>query len=557
MSHAIIPADANGGILVCDEGLSVWGGVNAKTGVIQDAQHPQHGQGLAGRIVLMPTSRGSCSGGGVLMSLLMAGRGPAALVFREAEEILTLGAVVARRMFGLDLAVLRLDPADYDALAAQLRAEIRRDRIIADGVTLPLRANAAPPLALSAADEAMLSGAHGLALQLAMEIMTDMARAQGAERLIDVSRAHIDGCHYAGPAFLSFAERMAGLGARTRIPTTMNAISVDHANWRAQGVDPAFGEPAARVADVYVAMGVQPCFTCAPYHLADRPGPGEDIGWSESNAVIFANSVLGARSAKHSDFLDLCMAMTGRAPQSGVYLEDGRRARRIVDAAYPDGADDAYWPLLGWLLGKASPDRIPLVRGLEQAAPTEDDLRALCAAFGTTSAAPMLHVAGATPEADLPPAPDADHVAISTADFSNAWRGFNPGGGRIELVAIGSPHAAADECRAFLSFLNNRKCNEEVSVIITLGRSVGDNIAKDGTADALKRLGVKLVSDVCWCLISEPVFPPSARVVITNSGKYAHYGPGLSGRQVRFGGLAACAEAAVTGFANSAAPGWM
>lgn len=556
MSKLIVPADAAGDIIVCDEGLSFWGGVNAETGVVQDALHPQGGASLAGKILMMPTSRGSCSGGGVLISLAMIGKAPAALVFREDEDILTLGAIVAARMFDLKIAVLRLSPSDYAALSQQTSATIHGEQVRAGPLTLSLT-RPADNLALNNNDQHMLTGAAGPANRLAMEILTDMARASGAERLIDVTRGHIDGCHYAGPAFLAFAERMVEIGAAVRIPTTMNAISVDHANWRAQGVDPAFGEPAARVADAYVAMGVAPSFTCAPYHLADRPALGEDIAWSESNAVIFANSVLGARSVKHSDFLDLCMAMTGRAPQSGVYLQEGRRARRIVDVVKPAGADDAFWPLLGWLLGMASPDRIPLVRGLEGAAPSEDDLRAMCAAFGTTSAAPMLHVAGVTPEADLPPTPDTDHATLEASDFETAWRGFNSGEASVDLIAIGSPHAAENECRDFLKHLNGRRCADDVSVVITLGRGVLKKITKDGAANALKRLGVTLVSDVCWCLISEPVFPPSARVVMTNSGKYAHYGPGLSGREVRFGGLAACAEAAVSGVANSAAPDWM
>lgn len=556
MSHLIVPADATGDILVCDEGLSVWGGVNADTGVIQDALHPQCGEAIAGRIVMMPTSRGSCSGSGVLLSLAMVGRGPAALVFREDEDILTLGAIVAARMFDLKIAVLRLSAADYEALSAQTNASITRNHVKAGAMTLTLT-SPTTDLALSDHDKTMLTGGDGPATQLAMEILTDMARASGAPRLIDVTRGHIDGCQYAGPAFLAFAERMAEIGAKVRIPTTMNAISVDHANWRAQGVDPSFGEPATRVADAYVAMGVQPTFTCAPYHLPDRPTLGEDIAWSESNAVIFANSVLGARSVKHSDFMDLCMAMTGRAPQSGVYLEDGRRPRRIVDVVRPDGADDAYWPLLGWLLGMASPDRVPLVKGLEDTAPSEDDLRAMCAAFGTTSAAPMLHIAGVTPEADLTPAIDADQAAIKGADFRRVWRQFNPGPTPIDLVAIGSPHAAAAECRDFLKLLNNQSCDTSTSAIITLGRDVRRQIEQDGTAEDLRRLGVTLVSDTCWCMITEPVFPPDARVVITNSGKYAHYGPGLSGREVRFGGLAACAKAAITGNSEGALPVWI
>ncbi len=555
MSHIIIPAFAEGDILVCDEGLSFWGGVNADTGDIQDALHPQFGECLADRIVMMPTSRGSCSGSGVLLNLMLNGAGPAALVFREAEDILTLGAVVAARMFDVRIPVLKLGDEDYETLAKKRRAIINETGVEANQLILSFKQPSDTALTLSPNDLRMQAGDEGPAVQMAMEVVIDMARALNAPQLIDVTRAHIDGCIYAGPAFLTFAEHMADLGGKVRIPTTMNAISVDHANWRKQGVDPAFGDPASRLADAYVRMGAEPSFTCAPYLLADRPQRSEDIAWSESNAVIYANSVLGARTVKHPDFLDLCMALTGRAPKSGVYFTEGRLPRRIVDVAMPDNADDAFWPLLGWLLGMASPDRIPLLQGLENTNPSEDNLKALCAAFGTTSAAPMLHIAGITPEAGESAA-GADHVEISPADFNKAWRRFNSGKTSIDLIAIGSPHASINECQIFLKSMKRRKRHKNVDVIITLGRATLNAINADGTQAALRDLGVTIVPDLCWCSISEPVFPPSARVVMTNSGKYAHYGPALSGREVRIGGMAACAEAAVSGQAPKA-PDWI
>lgn len=154
------------------------------------------------------------------------------------------------------------------------------------------------------------------------------------------------------------------MGGKVRAPSTMNAISVDKANWRAQGVPEDFGDPAARLADAYVRMGCKPTFTCSPYLLDSAPSAGRSIAWARSNAVIFANTVLGARTAKHPDFLDLCIAMTGRAPLSGVYIEENRRPQRIVDVALPAGIDDAFWPLVGYLAGKAAPDCIPCCAAL-------------------------------------------------------------------------------------------------------------------------------------------------------------------------------------------------
>lgn len=553
-AQSILPGQAEGSILACDEPISFWGGVDPATGLVIDVHHPLAGQNLAGRILVMPGTRGSCTGSGVLLDMVLNGRAPAALVFAEPEDVVTLGAMIGAAMFGRPLPVLRLTRDAFAALARADTARITDAAIMADGLTIPVVPPATAALDLTPDDRAMLDGARGEAVAQAMRILCAMAASQGAARLIDVTQGHIDGCIYASPANLTFAETMADLGARVCIPTTMNAISVDHANWRAQGVPPLFGGPAQRLADAYVRMGCQPTFTCSPYLLDTAPTEGEAIAWSESNAVIYANSVLGARTAKHPDFLDLCIAMTGRAPLAGVYLDEPRQARRIIDIDLPVGFDDAFWPLVGWLAGKTAPDRIPLLRGLAAARPTPENLKAVCAAFGTTSAAPMLHVDGVTPEARYIAA-DADHARITRADMVAGWQTLNDGPEAVELVAIGSPHASLIECRALADALDGRPA--AIATIVTAGRAVMAEARAEGTLARLEASGVQVLPDLCWCSISEPVFPPGTRALMTNSGKYAHYGPGLSGRAVRFGGLSACADAAVTGHATRSLPLWL
>lgn len=553
-AQQILAGVAEGPVIATAEPLSFWGGVDPATGGVIDVHHPLHGRCLTGAILMMPSTRGSCTGSGVLLDMALSGKAPAALVFSEPEDVVTLGAMIAAGMFGRALPVLRLSPDAFATLAAASRARITETAIVAQGVTIPVAPPAHGALALSDSDRALLDGAGGEAARLAMGIVVAMAVNQGAGRLNDVTQGHIDGCIYASPANLVFAEKMAEMGARVRVPTTMNAISVDREHWRAQGVPPVFGGPAQRLADAYVRMGCQPTFTCSPYLLDTAPRAGEAIAWAESNAVIYANAVLGARTAKHPDFLDLCIAVTGRAPLSGVYLSQNRTARRIIDIDLPEGADDAVWPLIGYLAGKLSPDRIPLLRGLAAAAPGPEALKALCAAFGTTSAAPMLHVEGVTPEAHLV-ASDADHARIARADFAAAWEMLNAGPEAVELIAIGSPHASLEECRALAGVMAGRRA--VVPLIVTAGRQVIAAAEAEGTLARLVAAGAQVLPDLCWCSISEPVFPPGARALMTNSGKYAHYGPGLSGRALRFGGLAACAEAAVTGRAAKTLPGWL
>tara|TARA_B100000780_G_scaffold262021_1_gene214844 strand:+ start:97 stop:615 length:519 start_codon:yes stop_codon:yes gene_type:complete len=169
----------------------------------------------------------------------------------------------------------------------------------------------------------------------------------------------------------------------------------------------------------------------------------------------------------------------------------------------------------------------------------------------------MLHVAGVTPEAELPLAADVESVCISPPDLVEGWTSLNSGPESIELVAIGSPHASFDEVAQFCKFLDGRTRYVGTNVIVTLGRSILQQATEVGLVSQLEASGVRVIPDLCWCSITEPIFPLTARNLMTNSGKYAHYAPGLCGRTVRFGGLRDCAEAAVTGIACKHPPGWL
>lgn len=552
---AIMPGRVSGRVLASSEPLSFWGGVDPANGRVIDTRHPLHGACISGRILMLPSSRGSCSGSGVLLDLVLGGRGPAAIVFSEPEYVLTLGALIASEMFGRSLPVLRLDRESFAKFADLPDLAIEEDRILAGDHVLPVLPPLTARLDLTDEERRMRDDGDGEAVALCMRVILAMAAQQGATSLVPVTRAHIDGCIYASPANLTFAERMVKLGARVTVPTTMNAISVDRENWRKQGMKPEFGDPAQRLADTYVEMGCAPSFTCAPYLLPDAPEEDEAIGWAESNAVVFANSVLGARTAKHPDFLDLCIAVTGRAPMSGVYLEEARRPSVILDFDLPEAPGDGFWPLAGYLAGRHAPDAIPLLRGLSATGPDPDDLKALCAAFGTMSAAPMLHVEGVTPEAGLAPLSDAKTVRIDRDELRETWRQLNAGSDAVDLVAIGSPHASLSELARLREAMGGGKAT--IPVIATAGRRIIAEAAAEGIIEDLRAAGVTVHPDICWCSIREPVFPPAASVVMTNSGKYAHYGPGLSGRTVRLSELDDCIRAALTGAAAPRIPDWL
>ena len=126
----------------------------------------------------------------------------------------------------------------------------------------------------------------------------------------------------------------------------------------------------------------------------------------------------------------------------------------------------------------------------------------------------------------------------------------------IDLVAIGSPHASLTKLHQIASLMGGRKCHAHIDFIATVGRDVVAAAANDRTAEQLAQAGIRIIPDVCWCSITEPLFPPAARVLMNYSGKYAHYADGLCGRKVRFGSLRDCVEAAVTGASKSNPPQW-
>jgi predicted aconitase/predicted aconitase with swiveling domain len=571
--RSLVSGSAQAACLHAEVGLSFWGGVDPLSGEVIDRHHPLSGQVIAGKVLAIPSGRGSCTGSSVLLELILNRQAPAALVFAETEEILTLGVLVAQLLFGRSLPVVSLDQQAFAALRDARHVRIdnglvrgfadRPDEgwLASDGTNV----NGYQPaqIDLNPQDQAMLAGEQGKAAQAAMQILLRMAELQGARELVDITQAHIDGCIYTGPASLRFARQLADWGGRVKVPTTLNSISVDQRRWRQMGVAAAFGEPASQLADAYVEMGASASFTCAPYLLDSAPSAGEQIVWAESNAVVYANSVLGARTLKYPDFLDICIALTGRAPLVGCHLADQRHARLRIDLPPLENLDDAFYPLLGYHVGLLCGSEIPVLCGLERREPTLDDLKAFGAAFATTSAAPMFHIVGVTPEAPSAEAAldgqaPARTLSVQRADLLASWRELDSGEfADVELISLGNPHFSLSEFARLAQLCAGKVKHTDVAVLVTCGREIQRQASEAGYLQTLEQFGVQIITDTCWCMIEAPVMPPTTRTLMTNSGKYAHYAPGLVGRQVRFGSLAECVETACSGQASGRLPRWL
>ncbi len=410
-----------------------------------------------------------------------------------------------------------------------------------------------PTLHLSDYDQACLAGAHGPAAQMAMSILVRMMPVYGATALLDISAAHIDSTVYMGEATMEFAERLASLGAKVRVPSTLNVSGVDEHGWQEWDVPADHAAKAHRQMVAYQSMGTIPTWTCAPYQTEHRPVLGQQIASGESNAICFFNSVIGARTERYPDLLDICCAVTGRAPATGLHLTQNRAGHlllRLEGIPRRLQEDDAFYPVLGHLIGRLAPNKIPVIEGLE-VTPTEDQHKAVCAGAASAGAVALYHMVGITPEAPTREAafqgrpPEAeiritlDTLATARAELSTCQ------GDRLDMVVLGSPHLSVDEFRKLAALVEGRKKHPDVVFLVTCSRAVREIADRAGLLDAYRAFGGRITVDTCP--LTTPMLSGAIKHLMTNSAKYAYYSPGLLNTQIAYGRLADCVDSAVAG----------
>ncbi len=405
-------------------------------------------------------------------------------------------------------------------------------------------------LALSERDEYLLSGEGGEAQQMAMRILATMAEVYDATELLDIESAHIDGCLYHGFSGLEFARRLRDLDARVVVPSTLNVGALDLLHPESHQGPSELADNSREMMEAYLEMGCRPTWTCAPYQGGHRPATGAQVAWAESNAIVFANSVLGARTNRYGDFIDICAAITGRAPACGLHLEENRRGRillRLVDLPRKLLHEPALGPVLGYLVGAVSGSRIPVIEGLP-AETTEDFLKALGAAAASSGAVALFHVVGRTPEAATVEEafqghePETvievglDRLRASLAELSTAPDG------EIQVVALGSPHFSLDEFASLLPLVETFPPAFGVDFVVCTHRLVLAALDERGWSGRLRAAGVELVVDTC--VVVAPLLRRSSGVLMTNSGKFSHYTPPNTGLEVIYGSLEECVRSA-------------
>ncbi|HLV90568.1 MAG: aconitase X catalytic domain-containing protein [Acidimicrobiales bacterium] len=402
---------------------------------------------------------------------------------------------------------------------------------------------------LSVRDREMLSGERGEAVQLAMKLLVAVGEAEDAPHLIDVIAGHIDACLFHGVAGLDFAERLVEGGGEVAVPTTLNVSSLDLIHPDLYRGDPETARLARRLMDAYVAMGCRPTWTCAPYQLSWRPSTGDQIAWGESNAIVFANSVLGARTNRYGDFLDICAALTGRAPYTGLHTDEGRLGDFVVELQLEDGLldDEVTYALIGHAVGKMAGVDVPVIVGLDPDRVDEDRLKNLGAASASSGAVAMFHAVGVTPEAPtLEAATGGREVPtriLGTTELEEARRQLSRPSGRLGAVSVGTPHMSINEMRRLAELVGGR--TTKVPFYVNTSRDVYEVAREEGLAGVIEAAGIEVVTDTCTYIT--PIMGEIRGDLMTNSGKLAYYAPANLGANVALASLADCVESAMTG----------
>jgi len=387
---------------------------------------------------------------------------------------------------------------------------------------------------LTQLEKEMLSGKHGSAVRKSMEILTSLGEIYGAQRMVEVSSVQVAGVSYAnlGEPGLEFLAGMAEDG-KARVLTTLNPAGMDLENWRHLGINPEFAKNQERVIKAFEKMGIVTTCTCTPYLVGNLPLFNEHIAWSESSAVCFANSIIGAKTNREGGPSALAAALTGRTPMYGLHLDENRQARIRVDIKTDVRGTNDYGTL-GKVMGDSIGDKIPYITGVKS--PSLEELKAFCASIATYGGTALFHIEGVTPNRTNVP---AEAMEVTPPDMEKAERELNDET-TIDFVGIGCPHASIHEIKRIAELLKGKKVVKEVW--IATARPTKQMADRMGYTATIEASGAKFACDTCFA-----VAPLKGRFegLATDSAKGCFYGRGRNKFLVKHCSLEECIAEAI------------
>jgi hypothetical protein len=397
---------------------------------------------------------------------------------------------------------------------------------------------------LTPQEQAMLDGKEGYAVRKSMEILVALGEIFGAKSLIDVGSVQVAGVSYhnLGDAGLEFLDSLAKDG-RVKVLTTLNPAGMDLENWKQLGIAPDFAEKQNLVIDAFQRMGILVSCTCTPYLIGNLPTYGEHLAWSESSAVTFANSVLGARTNREGGPSALAAAFVGKTPCYGLHLDENRvpDVHVQVKAELKKLSD---WGALGYAIGKKAENKIPYITGIKSA--ELDELKSFCASTVTYGTKPLFYIKGITPGNEAQTQP-SNTVTIEEADLKNAYDNINDQVSEIDFVCVGCPHCSIKEIKEIADLIKGKKVKDGVELWVATSRTAKQLADKRGYTATIEAAGGKFACDTCMA-----VAPLKGRfkALATTSAKGCFYSR-QNLMKTKMGSMSECVNAAVSGTWNN------
>jgi predicted aconitase len=393
---------------------------------------------------------------------------------------------------------------------------------------------------LTEKEQRMLDGEEGYAVKKSMEILVALGGIYGAERLIKVGSVQVAGVSYhnLGDAGLEFLNELAKDG-RVKVLTTLNPAGMDLENWKNLGISAEFAEKQNLVIDAFRKMGIITSCTCTPYLIGNLPRYGEHVAWSESSAVTFANSVIGARTNREGGPSALAAAFVGKTPCYGLHLDENRVPDVHVHmAAKLSKLSD--WGALGYCIGKKAENKTAYITGVKDA--DVDELKSFCASMVTYGAKPLFYIQGITPGSENY-SPPKDTVTIDARDLADAYKNINDEAVDIDFVCIGCPHCSIKEIAEIAELLKGRRISPNTEFWVATSRTAKQLADMRGYTAVIEQAGGKFACDTCMA-----VAPLKGRfkAIATTSAKGCYYSR-QNKMLTKMGSLEECIEAAVTG----------
>jgi predicted aconitase len=393
---------------------------------------------------------------------------------------------------------------------------------------------------LTEKEEKMLNGEEGYAVKKSMEILVALGDIYGAEQLIKVGSVQVAGVSYhnLGDAGLEFLNELAKDG-RVKVLTTLNPAGMDLENWRNLGISEEFAEKQNLVIDAFRKMGIIISCTCTPYLIGNLPRYGEHVAWSESSAVTFANSVIGAKTNREGGPSALAAAFVGKTPCYGLHLDENRVPDVHVQVT-SNLKSLSDWGALGYCIGKKAENKISYITGIKDA--ELDELKSFCASVVTYGAKPLFYMQGITPGSENHQ-PPKEKIAIEDKDIKEAYENINDAVTDIDLVCIGCPHCSIKEIAEIAELLKGRRIVANTEFWVATSRSAKQIADKRGYTEIIERAGGKFACDTCMA-----VAPLKGRfkAVATTSAKGCYYSR-QNKMMTKMGSLEECIDAAVSG----------